>query len=359
MNILFIAGESHPELLGGIETFGRNLKKYFGKDLKFIANIPKRKRFYKVEDIIEIKELNIIEKVLNKILKNKLKKRTLEKIIERLKPDYLILNRPNEVNLVKNIKVPKILVQHINYDIYLTAKNYFNNNLKYSEKILQEIDCFVFLSEFDKEKFIKELNFPKEKAITIRHSCKVAGIKEIKNRNKKLLMIARLDNKQKRFDLAILAMKKLKGFTLDIYGSGKDENYILELIKNNNLANVKLHRGITNVEEILDKYGIFIMTSDYEGYGITNIEAMRRGLPIILRDTFEAAKDVVVANQNGILLDKEWNEEKFIKSIYKIYNNYEYYSKNAILLGKRYDEKIIEKEWKALLKKIDNKSRNL
>ena len=44
------------------------------------------------------------------------------------------------------------------------------------------------------------------------------------------------------------------------------------------------------------------MTSDYEGYPITLIEAARRGLPIILRNTFDSAQDIVI--DNGILLGK-------------------------------------------------------
>lgn len=91
------------------------------------------------------------------------------------------------------------------------------------------------------------------------------------------------------------------------------------------------------------------MTSDFEGYGITNIEAMRRGLPLILRNTYEAAQDIVVNNKNGILLNKEWNEEKFVEAVKNIYNNYEYYSENSKELGKRYSQEIIKKEWDKLI----------
>ena len=85
------------------------------------------------------------------------------------------------------------------------------------------------------------------------------------------------------------------------------------------------------------------MTSDHEGYGITNIEAMMRGLPIILRNTFESAPDIV--QNNGILLDKEWDEDKFVEAVYKIYENYDYYSKNAIEMGKRHTFEVIKNEW--------------
>ena len=93
------------------------------------------------------------------------------------------------------------------------------------------------------------------------------------------------------------------------------------------------------------------MTSDNEGYPISTIEAMRRGLPIILRNTFEAAQDIVI--DNGILLEKEWNEDNFIEVVRKVYNNYEFYSENSIKLGKRYDFKKIDNEWQNLVKDLE------
>lgn len=92
------------------------------------------------------------------------------------------------------------------------------------------------------------------------------------------------------------------------------------------------------------------MTSDYEGYPITLIEAMRRGLPLVLRNTFEAAEDIVI--DNGVLLNKEWNEDKFAEAVRKIYDNYEYYSENSKRLGARHNLEVIKKEWDKLFKEV-------
>lgn len=354
MKILFMAGESHPEILGGIETFGRKMWDIFGKNIYFLAYKPKRKKFYKIGNIIEIKELNIFFKIINKMFNNLLRENLLLKEINKLNPEIFILNRPVEIKVLKKIKGKKILVQHINYDIYYKGKDYFNKNRKFIRNLITELDYFVFLSEYDKKRFITEINFPEEKAKVIRPTCEIELLKAQKIRTKNLIMICRLDNKQKRIDLAILGMKKLQDFTLNIYGEGKDRESLENLIKENNLKNVFLHEGTNQVKEKLDENSIFIMTSDYEGYPITSIEAMRRGLPIVLRNTFDAALDIV--QENGILLDKEWDKDKFVEAVRKVYDNYDYYSENAIKMGKRYDFETVKKEWLELIEKTRSKN---
>lgn len=350
MKILFIADGCHPGTQGGIQTFGRALKKMFGKDLIFLSDyyINRENIIYNVEDSIEIGYKNILFRLINKLSYNSIKNYLKIKKIKEINPDIIILRSPQNLKILKNIKSKKILVQHTRLDMYYLSKSYYNNDKNLLEKSKKELDYFVVTSKYDKEKLIKDFNFPKEKIRVIRHSCEIELSKNKKEINKNLIMIARLDNETKRFDLAIKAMKRLKEFNLKIYGSGVDENFLKELIKKENIKNVELCGATNKVQEVLDKSGIFIMTSDYEGYPITTMEALRRGLPVILRNTFEGAKDIVI--DNGVLLNKEWNEEKFIEAVRKVYNNYEYYSENSKTLGKRYDLELIKEKWENIFK---------
>ena len=93
------------------------------------------------------------------------------------------------------------------------------------------------------------------------------------------------------------------------------------------------------------------MTSDFEGYPITLIESMRRGLPIVLRNTFDSAQDIII--ENGVLLEKEWDEDKFVEAVRKVYDNYEYYSENSKKLGERHSSEAIKREWDKLLMEND------
>ena len=343
MKILNMCIFSDPRTQGGIQTFGRILKNFYGDEIIFLTTVNPFKKIYDVKDIISVGSSSFLFRVINKILKNKLREILIRKEAKKEKWDTIIFSFPYELEILKDIKAKKIMVQHFNFDKFIP-------DIPMMKKLVKDLKYYVVLSPYDKEKFQRGFEIPEEKMKIIRHTCNMEILKTKKEKNKKLIMIARIDNQQKRFDLAIKAMKKLSDYTLDIYGdvySKKDMEFLQELLKQEKINNINFKGGTNKVQEKLDKSGIFIMTSDYEGYPITLIEAMRRGLPIILRNTFEAAEDIVI--DNGVLLEKEWNEDKFVEAVKKVYENYEYYSENSKKLGERHSPEIIKKEWDELL----------
>lgn len=348
MKIACIAKGKHPACLGGIETFQRNLEKILSEeDLKIFAYTVSREKVFKVNRIEEVdKTKNIFEKLFLKVLG---RKRTLVRKLKKWKPDIIIINSLNDLKFLKEIEAKKILVQHGSFEYYLNGTFDKKENLELMKKYL---DKYIFLSEFDKRKFNSFLKLSNDKIGIIRHICDMNEFKNFKIKNKKIIIVSRLD-KYKRIDYIIKAMKKLPDFFLEIYGEGDQRENLENIISELKLDNVIFHGQSTEIEKALDQCSIFAMASDFEGYPISCIEAMRRGLPIILRDTFDSARDIVQGN--GILLDKEWDEDKFVEGIHSIYNNYEVYSSKSLELGKRHDKEIIKEEWKNLFKELMEK----
>ena len=344
--IVVLTLAAHPMAQGGIQTFVRRIKKYYNDDVILLTNKNRDEKIYPINDVIEIGSLNIIFRIINRLLKDKIRKYFVIKELKKINPEIIICNFPYELEMIKEFKCKKkILIQHFNFEKFIS-------DISRMQNLKEELSNYVVLSPYDKEKFQKGFGLLEEKVKVIRHTCEMGLLEIKKEKNKKLVIVARLDNNQKRFDLAIKAMKKLLEFTLDIYADRVDGEQELNMLKNlakeNNISNVFFRGSTNNVKEKLDESGIFIMTSDFEGYPITLIEAMRRGLPIVLRNTFEAAEDIVI--DNGVLLDKEWNEDKFIEAVRKVYDNYEYYSENSKKLGERHSPEAIKKEWDKLLR---------
>ena len=342
MKLLYITIGNHPGTLGGIQTVGRNLKKLYGRNFVFLTTRFNVKKVYKVDDVIEIFTSNKVFRAINKILNNRIRKYLVLKNIKKLKPNICMLSDPIELNLISEEKVKKVLIQHGVVEKYIKQPDY-------DEIIKYPPDYFICLSIKDQKKM--EEIFKKTNIIfkTIRFMTPIELLSEKKIKNKRLIVVSRLENIAKRLDLAIKAMKKISDFTLEIYGEGPAKNFYEEIIEKEKITNVFLKGGTKKVQEKLDRGSIYIITSDFEGYPVSAIEAMRRGLPLIIRDTFGAASDIVVDNTNGILLDKEWNEDKFVEAVRKIYDNYEYYSENSKKLGERHSPEVIKKEWDKIL----------
>ena len=353
-DILSMVLFADPRSQGGIETFNRILKEFYMERFEMLTLSTDRVKIYDVPDVIEIGSNKKIFKILNKLSLNKLRKILTLREINKEKRNFIIFTFPFEGEIIKNIDAKKICVIHTTLDKYISIL--CEGKKEKLLNLIDYIDYFVVLSDYNAEALKKEIPELKDKVIAIRNSSKVERFLGKKEKNKNLVMINRIENFSKRLDLAIKAMKRLPDYTLNIYGKtvnkrdAEDFKKLKEIIHKNNITNVYFKGATDNVQEKLDESGIFIMTSDFEGYPMAAIEAMRRGLPIVLRNTFDSARDIIPNNENGILLDKEWNEEEFVKAIEEVYDNYESYSINSQLLSKRYDKEIIKKEWDKILK---------
>ena len=86
--------------------------------------------------------------------------------------------------------------------------------------------------------------------------------------------------------ISIMAHESInKHFTYDIYGSGPYENDLKKMVTSLKLnSSIRIMGSISNVEEVLPNYDIYCQLSDGEAFGLSIIEAMACGLPVILYD---------------------------------------------------------------------------
>jgi glycosyltransferase involved in cell wall biosynthesis len=91
------------------------------------------------------------------------------------------------------------------------------------------------------------------------------------------------EQKNHRFLLEAFKELKQENIELDIYGKGPLQQELQQAIDDNSLK-VTLKGQVTNIQEQIGKYDLFIMSSLYEGFALSVLEAMALGIPTLLTD---------------------------------------------------------------------------
>lgn len=130
---------------------------------------------------------------------------------------------------------------------------------------------------------------------------------EIKKKKKKVLIVSRLAEPEKRISAALKVWRKIQnderaqGWSLDIVGDGQDRNLYCQMINKYKLRDVNL-LGRKDPLENYKESSIFMMTSSTEGWGLTLTEAQQFGVVPIAFDTYESLKDIITDGKNGIII---------------------------------------------------------
>ena len=120
-----------------------------------------------------------------------------------------------------------------------------------------------------------------------------------------ILTVARIDNQQKRIDRAIDAAKLLKKdnvfFKWLFVGDGSDMASMRDYAKKQDVDDcVEFLGSKQNPFPYITESDLFVLTSDYESFGIVLLEAMYLGCPVISTD-FAAANEVIKSDEMGII----------------------------------------------------------
>ena len=127
--------------------------------------------------------------------------------------------------------------------------------------------------------------------------------------------------------LSICSQKNIK-FNCDIYGAGSEKLKILNLINNFKLKNKVILKGITNkMIKLYHKYDLYILTSKFEGYPNTLLEAVSTGVPSISSDCEYGPNEIIKNKVNGLLFESSNPEDLSKKIVYLNNSNMNFYKK--------------------------------
>lgn len=153
--------------------------------------------------------------------------------------------------------------------------------------------------------------FPANKIKVLYNGISFNGFENIKEEHKTPVIgtIGRLSY-QKRHDLLVSIAKTLHDKNIDcrfiIGGDGELKDKIHKQIADNHLENfVEMSGFVNNPHEFLQQIDIFVLTSEWEGFGYVLAEAMRAGKPIVAFNT-SSTPELIENGKNGFLIP--WND---------------------------------------------------
>lgn len=218
---------------------------------------------------------------------------------------------------------------------------YDNNKDKYKEFFnkleVKQYKKIVFVSNMDKEVFIKEFPEYKEKSVFCNN---LIDYKKIQQKSKETLdglekkdniitfiNLGRHDEKQKKLSRIINATKRLNEegyiFRVIFVGDGTDNKLYKKQAEN--IQNIEFLGAKSNPYPYLNASDCLIMSSDFEGYPVVFIESLILEKPIITTEISDSKQDiegkygiVVEKSEDGVYkgmkayLDKGFETKKFI-----------------------------------------------
>jgi len=237
----------------------------------------------------------------------------LNSIVKELTPDLVCTHSSKAGFLGRFVAykngIPAVFTAHgwsftdgvspVNRKIYLQLE-------RMAAKWCEGIIC---VSEYDRQLALEKRVASSNKLVTIHNGIPTSGCSATSTCERapiRIIMVARF-SEQKDQQLLVRAASQLKtmtDFEIDFVGDGPLLSATEELARKLQISDkVRFLGARTDVSELLEKAHIFVLTSNWEGFPITILEAMRAGLPVITSDV-GGCKEAVIDGITGYLIPR-------------------------------------------------------
>lgn len=215
-----------------------------------------------------------------------------------------LLQQPDRINTLK------LIIQYITgkTPFSILSKAYIKHKYRF---IYDRCDQLVLLSSNYISGYVKLANIKEtNRIISIPNPLpltEILPVEELNKKQKEVLIVARLAELQKRISLALQIWKLIEkdplynDWKLVILGNGIDEQYYKTLAHKLGLKNISFE-GRKEPMDYYRRASIFMMTSLYEGWPLTLLEAQQMGVVPIAFNTFGALREIIQDKYNGILI---------------------------------------------------------
>lgn len=239
---------------------------------------------------------------------------------------------------------------------YLKEIRRFRNRWK---KILPRITKILLLSSSFKSDFQRLLRLPASRFYSIPNPLSFVEIAKsdiLSSKRKEVLVVARMKEQQKRISLVLKIWQLVEknrisaDWVLRIVGDGETLPFYRELAKWLKLEHVRF-LGSQNPIPFYKTASLLMMTSAFEGWGLTLTESQQFGVVPVAFDSYASIRDIVEDGKNGFLVPFD-NLKEFARKMTWLMENPETrngVARNCLESVHRFEISKIIPRWKSLL----------
>lgn len=354
-------------------TYGRIYSEYYAP-LDNNAHMYLR-RFFNEDGTVAYEEVNDDDQVMYQFKDQLLcsKQELVALMVRKLnltKDDVVLIDRTTDIGqaIIRNAGDAKvgIIIHADHFSEGSTDEDniLWNNYYEYPFAMHKHIDFYVAATD-EQSKLLRE-QFIKYKGVepTV-YTIPVGSLDELKypmiNRNPYSIITASRLATEKHIDWMIEAVveahKTIPQLKLDIYGKGGEEEKLRNLIKEHNAENYIILRGQQNLKEVYQDYELYLSGSMSEGFGLTLMEAVGAGLPIIGFDVRYGNPTFIDDGENGYLIpvDKRMTDKKKIEELtdrlIRLFTeaDLDSFHEHSYKIAENYLTEEVEKRWKKVV----------
>ena len=254
-------------------------------------------------------------------------------------------------------RFPSLIVRSILKRILLCLFQYDRYRLTYAYNCSDKI---VLLSERFKKDFISLLDMKfvdEHKLCFIPNSCSFDEFYNpncLKDKRKIILVVCRMVENNKRVLFSIDLWRRIyldyPDWQMVIIGDGRDLDKYKMFAKMYGLKNL-VFTGKIDPLPFYREASVFLMTSRFEGFGMTLLESQQMGVVPIAIDTYKSLHDIVQDNYNGVIVKNE-DLDEMDRCVRRVLDDEDLRTKiayNEINSSKRFKPSVIIESWMALL----------
>lgn len=230
---------------------------------------------------------------------------------------------------------------------------------KYTRKLAAKgADAIVVLTESDKKNYQDNLNIKGIIETIYNPFSSVKGKNEYRIDSEEILTVGRLSydkGLEYLVEVAKNVLRKNNNWKWRIIGEGEERKKIETKIKELGLENRLILEGKKDkLDEFYCNSAIYVVTSRYEGFGLTLLEAKSAYLPCVSFKCPEGPAEIIKDEVNGYLVDC-FDTDQMAEKINELIDNNEKrkkFSDNALIGTEKFELEQVINKWEELLLRI-------